>query len=241
MTRPRKLILAGVLLASAGAIALPTLAAQIPADTSKDGAQVTQIGKDQQVAFGDWDRGGPRHFGPRGMMGGPGGPGGPGGMMGGPGGMMGGPGGPGGMMGGPGGPGFAREGMYNRLLELLGVNDDGKVTQAQIDSAVAEKFKSYDKNGDGKITLDEYQAFWLDLTHERMVRSFQHLDREGAGAITADEVTKPLDRMLGRLDRNDDGIINQADFQRGHRHWDGPNGPQGPGGPGQPPPAPPAQ
>ena len=134
-----------MLLASAGAIALPTLAAQIPADTSKDGAQVTQIGKDQQVAFGDWDRGGPRHFGPRGMMGGPGGPGGPGGMM-----------------GGPGGPGFAREGMYSRLLELLGINDDGKVTQAQIDAAVADKFKSYDKNADGKITLDEYQAFWLD-------------------------------------------------------------------------------
>ena len=66
------------------------------------------------------------------------------------------------------------------------------------------------------------------------------VDREGAGAVTLDEVQKPLDRVLSRLDRNGDGVIDKADFQR-HRPWGkGPGGPGGAGGPGEPP-APPAQ
>jgi Ca2+-binding EF-hand superfamily protein len=215
MTNPRKFLLAGVLLASVSALAVPTFAAQSGADGSQPAASSDQP---QQLAFnGGWGHDGPRdwrHMGP----GGPGGKGGPG--------------------------GFHRgQFMYDRMLDLLGLDaDSGKVTKDQIDAAVQAKFKSYDKNGDGKITLDEYQAFWNDLTHERMVRSFQRLDREGAGAVTLDEVQKPLDRVLSRLDRNGDGVIDKADFQRPHRPWGkGPGGPHGgPGDPGQPP-APPAQ
>lgn len=223
MTRPKKFILAGLLLAGVSALAAPTFAAQYQGAPGTDGAQAAG---GQQLAFnGGWDQGGPGQWqkGPRGM--------GPGGM--GPGGM-----GHGGM--GPGGM-HRGEAMYDRLLELVGLDpDSGNVTKDQIDAAVSAKFKSYDKNGDGKITLDEYQAFWLDLTHERMVRSFQRLDREGAGAVTLDEVQKPLDRVLSRLDRNGDGVIDKADFQR-HRPWGkGPGGPGGAGGPGEPP-APPAQ
>jgi len=220
MTRPKKFILAGVLLAGVSALAAPTLAAQYQGGAATDGVQAPG---GQQLAFnGGWDQDGPHPWqkGPRGM--------GPGGM--GPGGM-----GPGGM--GPGGM-HRGEAMYDRMLELIGLDpDSGSVTKDQIDAAVAAKFKSYDKNGDGKITLDEYQAFWLDLTHERMVRSFQRLDREGAGVVTLDEVQKPLDRVLGHLDRNGDGVVDKADFQR-HRPWG--KGPGGPGGPGQPP-APPAE
>lgn len=223
MTRPKKFILAGLLLAGVSALAAPTFAAQYQGAPGTDGAQAAG---GQQLAFnGGWDQGGPGQWqkGPRGM--------GPGGM--GPGGMGHGGMGPGGM--GPGGM-HRGEAMYDRLLELVGLDpDSGNVTKDQIDAAVAAKFKSYDKNGDGKITLDEYQAFWLDLTHERMVRSFQRLDREGAGAVTLDEVQKPLDRVLSRLDRNGDGVIDKADFQR-HRPWGkGPGGPGGAGGPGEPP------
>jgi Ca2+-binding EF-hand superfamily protein len=217
MTTPKKFILAGVLLAGVSALAMPTFAAQFSGPAATEGSQATGASGGQQVAFnGGWGQDGPRHW--RHM-----GPGGPGGH------------------GGPGGPGprFHRGAfMYDRMLELLGIDaDSGKVTRDQIDAAVDAKFKSYDKNGDGKITLDEYQAFWNDLTHERMVRSFQRLDREGSGAVTLQEVQKPLDRVLSRLDRNDDGVIDKADFQRPHRPWGkGPGGPQGgPGGPGQPP------
>jgi len=209
MTTPKKLILAGVLLASVSALAVPTFAAQsagVPSDGSQPAAS---SGQPQQLAFnGDWKKDGPRHMG----RGGPGGPGGP--------------------------DGFHRgEFMYDRMLELLGLDPDaGNVTKDQIDAAVQAKFKSYDKNGDGKITLDEYQAFWNDLTHERMVRSFQRLDREGAGAITLDEVQKPLDRVLTRLDRNGDGVIDKADFQRPHRPWGkGMGGHGDPGGDGEQP------
>lgn len=216
MTNPRKLLLAGVLLASVSALAVPTFAAQSAGGSAADGSQpAASSGQSQQLAFnGGWDKDGPRHW--RHM--GPGGP------------------------DGKGGPGGFHRGqfMYDRMLELIGLDPDaGSVTKDQIDAAVQAKFKSYDKNGDGKITLDEYQAFWNDLTHERMVRSFQRLDREGAGAVTLDEVQKPLDRVLSRLDRNGDGVIDKADFQRPHRPWGkgmgGHGGPGGPGGPGQEP------
>jgi len=74
-----------------------------------------------------------------------GGPGGPGGPGGGPGG----PGGPGGF-GGPGGP------RTHPIVEALDLNHDGVIDADEIAKA-SESLKKLDKNGDGKITPDEYR------------------------------------------------------------------------------------
>jgi hypothetical protein len=79
-------------------------------------------------------------------MRGPGGPGGPGGGR--PGGPPGGPGG--GRPGGPGGQGPPP------VLAALDQNRDGELSSKEISSA-AESLKILDRNGDGRLTEDEFR------------------------------------------------------------------------------------
>ena len=77
---------------------------------------------------------------PPGREGGPGGPGGPGERGGGP--------------GGPGGMGGQRP--MNPIIEALDLNKDGIIDADEIAKASAS-LKKLDKNGDGKLTPDEYR------------------------------------------------------------------------------------
>jgi Spy/CpxP family protein refolding chaperone len=89
-----------------------------------------------------------------------GGPGGPNARMGGPGGpnaRMGAPGGPNEQMGAPGMQGgMGGQRMMNPLLEALDLNKDGTIDAEEMTKA-AESLKKLDKNGDGKLTADEYR------------------------------------------------------------------------------------
>ena len=153
-----------------------------------------------------------------------------------------GPGGHGPMMGGPmmGGPGPIGMMLFEEMQK-----NGGKLTKEQADAAIQAAFAKYDTNHDGKLSLDEYQAFWTDMMHERMVRSFQFLDRSGDAEITEQEFQQPADWMMQRFDRNGDGTISKDDmrppFGSGRPRSQGPArrswrswrsaGPGGPGGP----------
>jgi Ca2+-binding EF-hand superfamily protein len=52
-----------------------------------------------------------------------------------------------------------------------------------------------DKNGDGAVTLDEFEAFHSMMIRNRMVDRFQHLDENGDGMVTSDEMEAPANRM----------------------------------------------
>lgn len=118
---------------------------------------------------------------------------------------------PGGM-GGHGGPG----GHAFRMLEMFDANKDGKLTQAEIDEARQGRFKSFDKNIDGALTLDEFEALWLDFMRERMVDHFQDQDDDGDGKVTPEEFGQRFAYMVQFMDRNGDGVLDAADMRRGH-------------------------
>jgi Ca2+-binding EF-hand superfamily protein len=189
MTRRQKLLIAAAVLAGLGAAAVPTLAAQTG---SANGATAQPT---LQTAFGgsDDDRGwdGPRHHG-HGF--GPGGP----------------------DFAGPGPMGMGFDGPGGRgpeaLLDKFDTNKDGKISKAEIDAVQADQLKKYDKDGDGTLSLAEYQALFADETHEAMVRTFQGFDRDGDGKVTAAELNGRLDHLVQRLDRNNDGVIDQNEL-----------------------------
>ncbi|MBJ3776069.1 EF-hand domain-containing protein [Acuticoccus mangrovi] len=157
----------------------------------------------------------------------PRGPGGPRGM------------GPGGM--GPMGPG----GPLMMMMRDADTNEDGALTQDEVDAFLAEKFAIGDTDGDGEVTLKDFEAIWLDLTRPMMVRTFQMLDEDGSAVITTEELDKRFGNVVQHLDRNDDGKLDRADRrhargERGGRHGfrkhdrggcERPDGPRGPGGP----------
>jgi hypothetical protein len=100
------------------------------------------------------------------------------------------------------------------LLEDFDSNKDGKFTQAEVDQTRRERFAQFDTDRDGKLTLQEYQALWLDAMRRSMVDRFQGLDDDGDAAVTVEEFVAPFSKVVNRLDRNNDGEITRDEFRR---------------------------
>ena len=91
----------------------------------------------------------------------------------------------------------------------------------------------FDQNGDGRLTLEEYQALWMAAMRERMVDRFQEHDDDGDGLVTIEEFAEPFDRVILRFDRNGDGELTLDEVRRrGGRDGDGDHGDDGDRGQG---------
>jgi Ca2+-binding EF-hand superfamily protein len=113
--------------------------------------------------------------------------------------------------GGWGGPGGARG---ERLFEQFDANQDGLITQAEIDEVQSSRLAEFDQNNDGSLTLEEYQAMWLDAMRERMVDRFQAHDDDGDAVVTVEEFVESYNSIVRRLDRNEDGQLTRDDLRR---------------------------
>ena len=100
------------------------------------------------------------------------------------------------------------------LIETYDADGDGSVTQAEVDQHRADRLGEFDADGNGQLSLDEYQALWLDAMRARMVDQFQRHDDDGDGQVTVEEFGERSARMVMMRDRNEDGALNQDDLRR---------------------------
>jgi EF hand len=114
--------------------------------------------------------------------------------------------------GGPGG--WQRGAPGERLFEVFDVDQDGTLTQAEVDQARQNKLVEFDANGDGSLSLEEYQALWLDAMRERMVDQFQDHDDDGDGLVTVEEFSERYSRIVDRLDTDGDDQITQDELRQ---------------------------
>ena len=105
------------------------------------------------------------------------------------------------------------------MMEQFDGNQDGKLSQAEIDETVRNRLAGADTNGDGQLDLEEFQPLLVEIMRPRIVDGFQFLDADGSAAITLEEIERPIARMVSRLDRNDDGELTEDELQRRHRGW----------------------
>jgi hypothetical protein len=119
----------------------------------------------------------------------------------------------------------------NRLFERFDMNNDGKLTQEEVDEARTALLAKHDTDKDGKLTLAEFEKLWLEVMYRRMVRGFQRIDQDGDAALTVNEFLKPFSKVVEHMDRNDDGALDNED--RAYRGWhhkgDDDDHPRGPG------------
>ena len=131
--------------------------------------------------------------------------------------------------------GWGRHGGAVFLFEQFDANQDGRITQAEIDQVRQSRLAEFDQNGDGKLTLEEYQALWMAAMRERMVDRFQEHDDDGDGLVTIEEFAEPFDGVVVRFDRNGDGELTLDEVRhRGGRDGDGEHGDDGDRGQGEP-------
>lgn len=103
-----------------------------------------------------------------------------------------------------------------RMMHRFDTDKDGKLTQAEIDGSRKALVAKHDANADGQLTLAEFQNLWLEVRRRRMVRSFQRIDEDGDAAITLAEFLEPFSRIVERMDRNEDGVLDKQDRRRRH-------------------------
>lgn len=119
-------------------------------------------------------------------------------------------GGPGGALFGAFGSGGPRE-----MLAAIDADEDGAITQVEVDTYLTTRVAEADANGDGAIALDEFESVFAEQMRPRMVDAFQALDADGSGTVTADEIDARFGDIVERMDRDDDGALSPTD--RGRR------------------------
>jgi hypothetical protein len=116
--------------------------------------------------------------------------------------------------GGWGGQHRGHGGMMRMFSERYDTNQDGKITQAEIDANRTEWHGKFDGDKNGSLSLKEFEALWLEANRQRMVREYQRFDKDGDAAVTLDEYKKPLARFVQEHDRNGDGALSKEDRRK---------------------------
>jgi Ca2+-binding EF-hand superfamily protein len=123
----------------------------------------------------------------------------------------------------------------DRLMERFDTDNDGKLTQEELDEARKTLLAKHDADKDGKLSLAEFEKLWIEVMHKRIVRGFQRIDADGDAAITTEEFLEPFSKVVERFDRNEDGALDKEDRRYRHDRGDGDgdrrHGPKGGMGP----------
>lgn len=130
-------------------------------------------------------------------------------------------------------PGHGRGGPGMSLLETFDTNDDGRVTQEEIDTYRQQQISRFDRDQNSQLSIEEYQALWAEAMRERMVRQFQRHDRDGDGQVTLEEFQARYTDLVADRDDNNDGALTRDELRpRGRHHHDHDDGPPRGRGPG---------
>ncbi|MEM9626519.1 MAG: hypothetical protein AAGA21_09840 [Pseudomonadota bacterium] len=100
------------------------------------------------------------------------------------------------------------------LMEQFDTNSDGSLTKIEIDETVRSRMVAADTNGDGQLDLEEFQPLLVEIMRPKIVDGFQFLDADGSAAISMEELERPVNRIMSRLDRNDDGALTERELRK---------------------------
>ena len=98
----------------------------------------------------------------------------------------------------------------------LDTNGDGSLTLEEIQGAAQARFDAADTNGDGALSVEEIVAAAETNATERAERMLARMDDNEDGSLSIDEMRgdrpERAARMFERVDQDEDGVITQEEF-----------------------------
>lgn len=92
--------------------------------------------------------------------------------------------------------------MGSNMIGNMDMNGDGNLTSEEAHEKLQSMHMMADKDGNGSLSLEEFEPFHAAMMRENMVDTFQMLDADGDGLVTQSEMVSPADRMgMGRGQR----------------------------------------
>ena len=85
--------------------------------------------------------------------------------------------------------------MGGAFMRSFDTDHNGKVAADELRAGLSEGLSNHDADGDGMLSIDEFEAFHSARIREMMVDRFQMLDADGDGEVTEAEMEAPAARM----------------------------------------------
>ena len=107
-------------------------------------------------------------------------------------------------------------------FETLDANGDGEITVAEMEAFKASRLAAVDADGDGFISFEDLKSMRQARDEERAARRFERLvdrlDTNEDGLISLEEFSQMAERRGGEgpfprgLDANEDGVVTEEEF-----------------------------
>ena len=85
--------------------------------------------------------------------------------------------------------------MSGGMSDMFDADGDGSITPDEVRDGLKSKLAEYDANGDGSLSIAEFEALNSAMIREAMVDRFQFFDNDGDGQVTEDEMSALANRM----------------------------------------------
>ncbi|MDP2579374.1 EF-hand domain-containing protein [Shimia thalassica] len=106
-------------------------------------------------------------------------------------------------------------------FEEVDANQDGKITQDELDAFAKARFDKADTDGDGMLSAEEMQAKATEdmkkRAEKRSAKMLEHKDANGDGKLSFEEMQskgkKRGGKMIEKMDTDNDGAVSKEEFE----------------------------
>lgn len=110
-------------------------------------------------------------------------------------------------------------GGFVKMCQEADLNKDGKVTRAEFDKAVADKYAAAVKAGSA-MTPNAFYHVELGRFQNMEADRYKRIDKNNDGKLSESEFAAPGQKLFAQLDKNKDGVLSKDELmhpRHGHR------------------------